>query len=648
MQIPGSEKFSARDDLFHNLTIAPGLNLHRRTESAPDPISYEVIRHRFWQINDEHCLSIKRVSGSPAVTEANDFNAAIYDEEGNIAFIGSYVIAHAGTMDMIIKWTLKHRSKNPGIQDGDMFICNDPWVGALHQNDAALICPVFWQGEIFCWVANALHQLDVGGVNPGSFSPDARDVFAEAALMPPTKIISRGEIISDIEDLYLRHSRVPTLMALDLRAQIAGNNIAKRRILEMIERYGAAMVKNVMKMEMETCGNQLSERLKSISDGEWSQTIYQEVAHTGDRQVYPVTLKMTKTGDQLLFDYSDAADNVGMINCTYGALRGGIISAILPMLCYDVPWAVGGFTKLIEVKTRRGTVVDADYPSGTSMGPLSGMWQAYNCAILCLAKMMDTHPELKKELLTTGMGSWPAINMLGVDQRGDLFINFVMEPLGGGWGARSFKDGLDTSGMQMSPGGTLPNVESTELFYPLIYLWRKEATDSGGAGKFRGGAGISVGFALHDTTQPSMTVFAIAGMVAPGAQGINGGYPGGAHQVLVKRESRIENVMREGKIPSSMNEVEGQLEVIHPKSTIFINPGEVFYFASQGGGGYGDPIDREPERVAEDVKNGYVSVAAAEEYYGVLLDGNYRVDLDRTERRRAEIHRERLNESGSV
>src|SRR6266850_601330 len=161
-----------------------------------------------------------RISGSPVAMYALDLNPSILTEDAEFVYFGPYMQYMSGVTDTQVKWTLENRSDNPGIRDGDMFLANDPWVGAAHQMDVMLLCPVFWKGELFCWVTNCLHQYDIGGITPGSFCPSARDAFDEGILLPPVKIVERNEIRRDIEEIYLRSSRKPSAVALDFRAQL--------------------------------------------------------------------------------------------------------------------------------------------------------------------------------------------------------------------------------------------------------------------------------------------------------------------------------------------------------------------------------------------------------------------------------------------
>ena len=252
-------------------------------------------------------MTIQRISGSPVAMYAFDLNSSIFTEDGEFIYYGPYQLYMSGVSDVQVKWTLEYRSGNPGIFEGDMFLSNDPWVGAAHQMDVTLLKPVFWEGKLFCWITNVLHQYDVGGITPGSFCPNARDAFDEGILIPPVKIVERGELRRDIEGVYLRASRKPYLVALDLRAQIAGNVTATRRILGLIERYGPDVVKGVMRKIIDTAEAAFLAKMAKLPDGTWRERSYVEVAKVGDRGTYPVMLTMRKEGDRLIFDNAGTA-----------------------------------------------------------------------------------------------------------------------------------------------------------------------------------------------------------------------------------------------------------------------------------------------------------------------------------------------------
>lgn len=642
LKIPGSERFHSQGRRPEPSEISPKLDIFAYDPTVEvDPITLEVVAHKLWQINDEQGQALKKVSGSPVATDANDFNVVLCDELGDIVNIGPYYLPHAANVDFMVKWTVVNRSENPGIHPDDMFLCNDPWVGALHPQDVAVLSPVFVEGRLFCWTGSTIHAVDLGGINIGSWCVDAEEHFAEGMAYPPVKIVEDGEIRRDVEDVYLRRSRAPALVGLDLRAHIASNNVAKERMLALVERYGAATVHAVMKKQMDYAEERFRERLRQIPDGTWRCETYQEVAKTGERGVHKTILSLTKHDDRLVFDFTGTDPNVGMINCTRAGAVGGSMVAILPQLCYDIPWALGGLHRAIEFITPIGTIINAEFPHGVSMGSISGTWAATNSANVCIAKMLSSVPELQDRLLAGCVGSWTTVIASGQDNNKQPFVTMIMDCMAGGWGARSFGDGVDTAGLMAAITGQCPNVETNEGFYPILYLYRRETMDSGGAGEFRGGMGATSCWIPYDTDgRPVQLVLATFGEAFPTALGIDGGYPANTAMYKMVRGSNVGEWFRRGEIPTDLSQLEGELEYLPQKYETLQLPDDAFEHTWSGGGGFGDPLDRDPDLVAKDVREDAVSPGAAREIYGVVLDGT--VDYEATKRERERIRRERL------
>ena len=644
LKIPGSERFISSGKRPEASQISPKLKFVAPDDGAGvDPITFEVVSHKIWQINDEQGQTLKKVSGSPVATDANDFNVVICDAFGDIVNIGPYYLPHAANVDFMVKWTLEHRSDNPGIHPDDMFLCNDPWVGALHPQDVALLSPVFVGDELLCWTGSTIHEVDLGGINIGSWCVDAEEHFAEGMAYPPIKIVENGEIRRDIQDVYLRRSRAPALVGLDLKAHIASNNVAKQRILELVERYGASTVQGVMSRTMDYAEERIRERLRQIPDGTWRHETYQECSMQGDRGVYKTMLTLTKADDELIFDFTGTDPNVGMINSTRAGAVGGSVVPLLPLLCYDIPWALGGIHRALEFITPVGSIINAEFPHGLSMGSIAGTWSCTNAANICIAKMLSSTPELTDRLLAGCVGSWTTVIASGLDTNDQPFVTMIMDCMAGGWGARSFKDGVDTAGLMAAITGQAPNVETNESFYPILYLYRREDTDSGGAGEFRGGMGATSCWIPYANDERSVQlVLATFGQAFPTAVGINGGYPANTSMYKMLRGSDVKEHFGRLEIPTEIHDMGGELEYLPAKVETVQHPGDVFEHTWSGGGGFGDPIDRDPGLVHADVLNGAVSERAAREIYGVALNGDG-PDLDETDNLRKEIRRERLS-----
>lgn len=651
--IPGSEIFSSRplDPDTLSRMIGETVPMHTVTQEqidAVDPLTYEVIRHRLWSVTDEMGEALKRMSGSPIVTDANDFDFAISDELGQEVQVGLYNTMLVGAVDLAIYWTLRHRAENPGIAEGDMFLCNDPWVGGgLHQSDVIVYQPVFHDGKLFAWTSAICHEPDLGGSGLGSFDPAAKDVFSESLPTPPIKVVRDYELQRDVADVWIRRSRVPMLVGLDLRAKIGANTVGRNRLLSVIDQYGADTVKAVMKRMMNDAEARLRHKLTDLPDGTWRATGYQDQGAVGDRKVHKITVAMTKTDDHLTFDFTGTDPQTGVINCTYAGMRGGVMLALLPILAGDIPWSAGGLMRCFELVAEEGTINNATFPAAVSRGPIGPAWLTGTLIAECLAQMLDQHIELGKNVQASCCGTWDTAVIAGVDERADAsvpFLNIMMEPMAGGYGARPVADGMDTGGLFCIPMGRIPDTEMTEFLYPLLTLWRREEPDSGGPGRMRGGVSASIAVTPYGSSLPMGLVFASAGKAVAQNNGLAGGLPGNTGLEILARDAGVADMLADGRIPGTLDDLGGTREIGACYAESHLAPGEVLYMHWQGGGGYGDPLLRDPAAVARDVINGKVSADGARVNYGVVVtDGE--VDATATTDLRDQLLAERRNRS---
>ncbi|WP_020659621.1 hydantoinase B/oxoprolinase family protein [Amycolatopsis benzoatilytica] len=653
MPILGSEQFSSRpvDPDALRRSLPSSLPTHTVTQEQIDnldPLTYEVVRHRLWSVTDEMGEALKRMSGSPIVTDANDFDFAVSDELGQEVQVGLYNTMLVGAVDLAIYWTLRNRAANPGIAEGDMFLTNDPWVGGgLHQNDVMVYQPVFHNGQLFAWTSAICHEPDLGGVGLGSFSPAAQDVFSESLPTPPVKVVRDFQLQNDIADVWVRRSRVPMLVALDLRAKIGANNVGRERLHALIEQYGADTVKAVMKRMMSDAETRLRDKLGALPDGSWSATGYQDQSHEGDRGLHKITVTTTKTGDHLSFDFTGTDPQSGVVNCTYAGMRGGVMLALLPILAGDIPWSAGGLMRCFDLVSEEGTLNNATYPAAVGRGPIGPAWLTGNLVAECLSQMLDRDLELGKNVQATCCGTWDTAVIAGLDERGERpapFLNIVMEPMSGGYGARPHADGIDTGGLFCIPMGRIPDVEMTEFLYPVLALWRREVPDSGGPGRHRGGVGASIAITPHGTSVPMGLVLASNGKAVSQNGGLAGGHPGNTGLDVLARNSRVTELLAAGTLPADLSELGDSLEPGQNYASSYLAPGEVFVMSWQGGGGYGDPLRRAPQAVADDLREQKITEAAAREVYGVVL-ADASVDEAATADERARLRAQRQERS---
>jgi N-methylhydantoinase B len=625
------------------LRVSSSLKLHRTWATEIDPVTYEVVRHALWNVNEEHGATIQRLSGSPVAMYALDLNPSILTEDAEFVFFGPYMQYMSGVTDTQVKWTMENRSDNPGIREGDMFLANDPWVGAAHQQDVMLLCPVFWEGELFCWVTNCLHQYDIGGITPGSFCPSARDAFDEGILIPPIKIIEGDVIRRDIEELYLRSSRKPAVVALDFRAQLAGNTTARDRVLALIHRYGAETVKGVMKRIMDNGERAFLHKLDRLHDGIWRERTYVECCRPGDRNTYRVALEIEKRGQRLIFRNEGTAAQEGGMNATFSGWRGSMLVALNELMCWDQYFSVGGALRHCEFDPTPGTLNCADFPASVSTAPVQAMEISLYPAYNVLSKMIYSDPQMRADIMCIGGTSqWPATVFRGIDQWGERFGYILVDPIGGAIGAFAHADGISTGGQSRTPICKLPNVEHTEQSFPVLFLYRKEMTDSGGAGKWRGGLSAESCFIPHGTEEITHDTLS-SGNAIPTSPGMMAGYPGAVNRYRFVRGSDIDSRLSASNLPLDIDEVVGKPETLQLRQQNFIQKrADVYAVLWSAAAGFGDPLERDPARVAADVENESVSAQAAREAYGVVLGPDGCADTGKSADLRATMRAERL------
>jgi N-methylhydantoinase B len=276
------------------LKIDPSLKLHRSFARDIDPVTYELIRYSLLNINLEHTALLQKLAVSQLVILSRDYQCAMLTEDAEIVLVGPCIQFFAKLAGLGVQYVLEHRAKNPGIAPGDIFFTNDCYIGASHQQDGSLLAPVFVGDELFCWVTNTLHYQDVGGGSVGSFCHDASDAWQDPPHWPPVKMVERGQLREDIERLFVRQSRFPAVVGMDLRAAIAAIEFVRGKMTELVARYGADVVKGVMRGMLDAGERLFVERLRAIPNGRWSHRFYSEGAKPGDKSIYTLQVNITK------------------------------------------------------------------------------------------------------------------------------------------------------------------------------------------------------------------------------------------------------------------------------------------------------------------------------------------------------------------
>jgi N-methylhydantoinase B len=588
-----------------------------------DPITFEIIRHRLFRIIEEAIITLKHVTGSAITNEAHDVMVALYRADGTLLMGGTGFLHHLIPAAEACRLILAQFGER--VYEGDVFMVNDPYVSALHTSDVFIVTPIHFDGRLVAWSACFVHVYDIGAINEGGFSPDARSVYSEGFSTKGLKIIERGHVREDVMDTFYNMVRVPEMVALDMSSMIASGNVARDRTVQLMTKYGAGTVDTVGAQLIEQSEQLLRARLRELPDGRWESRQYIDV----HGETFRINLAMTKRVDELTFDFTGSSpqSDVYGINCSYWASLGGLLAPLFPLLCYDMTWNAG-IIRSVEIIAPVASIVNARRPAPTSCATMCAIQSVNNASSTAISKMLLASEDYAHEATGVWHGSLQALFMFGVNQRGLDVIGIQTETFAGSGGARTFADGVDLGGELPNPITRMSNVETVEGTFPVRYLFRRRTCDSAGPGRFRGGAGGEYALVPHDAPEGLHFVNSGKGFAHPMAEGIGAGWPAAPSEFVVVHTG--DPAAGQSLFASHAEQLDGEREPV-PWGTYALDDGDILYARWSGGGGFGDPLRRDPDAVLADWRRGLVSARAATGIYGVVIDeGLDAVDLEAT------------------
>ncbi|MCI2420034.1 hydantoinase B/oxoprolinase family protein [Saccharopolyspora sp. K220] len=613
-----------------------------------DPVTLEVIRMRLDNIVEEMGIAMIRSSGSPVITEARDYNTALFDATGRIYSYSDAVQLHIGSGGVAVRNLLATVDAGE-LQPGDAFISNDPHTsGSSHPPDTTVISPIFLGERLIGFAQSQAHLVDVGGMAPGGFAPAATDCFGEALRLPPgVKIFERGEPVESVRRLIGNNVRTPVLYWNDVRSMVASNNTGIRRLVETIEEFGAETFADYTALSFELAEHVLRGRIRDIPDGTYASEEWVE-GNGHDDALYRVYCAMTVAGDRITFDFTGSSPQTdGFVNCSYGALVGSLASAVVPILGWDVPFNEGVMTAF-TILADEGSIVNPVVPAPISNGHLTAGVRATRLVtrLLNQACVKSTNDMVRQRCQGEWGDSWTGGISSGTRaDTGEFFVWFNMDGGGMGTGAQLVRDGHDAAGLLTQVGNMLPDVEMNEMLYPTLYLWKRLATDSSGHGAGRGGMGLEYAWVPWGADEATETLFCPTAAVPP--WGFAGGLPAGGSGFEFWRDSNVRTLMADGRYPHRDAIEAGAIELQDVNAQgLRLGVGDVFHSWLGGGGGIGDPLLRDPRAVVADVVDEFVSADQARDVYGVVLDGDG-FDAEATAALRDRIRLTRLAAAGS-
>jgi N-methylhydantoinase B len=575
-----------------------------------DPVLLEVLRNRLDAIADEMELTLLKSAASPIVKEGLDASAALFTTQGETIAQAAAIPIHLGALQFAAR-RLVQAFPASTMREGDAFLLNDPYDGGTHLPDITLALPIFADGAPLALACTMCHHQDVGGRTPGSVPTDATELFQEGLIIPPTQLFRAGVLDENVLGLLRRNVRLPETFTADLMAQVAAGRLGGVRLGQLITRHGAETVLAYIE-ELLTRAEALTRRqIEAIPDGTY--TFADWLDNDGVDLDHPVGIQVAVhvRGSSMTFDFSGTSPQVrGPFNSVPASTLSAVYYAVRAISDPSIP-NNGGCFRAVEAVLPPGSLVNPRPPAPVS------------CRTATIKRLADTIlgalvKALPDRMPAANSGTLLVMAFGGTDP--ETHQSFVASELAaGGMGARPGKDGIDVIETDVSNCMNIP-LESVEMNFPLrigrARLWR----DSAGAGRFRGGLGLEKVF---EATTTDVTVSHRGERFASSPWGLHGGHPAPRARAFIVRQ-------------------DGRREDVPSKMMLILHPGDQLWEYVAGGAGYGDPLERDPDRVLADVLDGKVSAEAARAAYGVVLTPDGRgVDHDSTKSIREALGRAR-------
>lgn len=569
-----------------------------KANARPDPVLTEIVRNGVLAVTEEMKTNLMRTAYNMIIYEGLDFTVGLYTAEGETVSIGMGLPLFIRGMAETIKAKLAHFGRD-GLHPGDILVTNDSYVTGSHLNHFTFSMPIFYRGKLAGFSCCMGHWRDVGGVLGGTTT----DIYSEGLQIPIMKYQSAGVVNQDLVDIIRMNVRIPELAMGDLRAQVTALKTGERRFIELLDRYGPEPVLGAIKNIMDYSEQAARARTRSIPDGVYEADSFMDDDGIEIGKRVPIRVKVTVKGDEMVIDLSDVAKQVrGAFNA---AATTGTGCAQLAYKCItsptDYPINEGSFRALTVVMTP-GTIVSAVRPAAMRN------WMSYPMTVAdTILKSMEK--AVPHRAIAGHFADLMTANMSGISPRDGRFFLANTGPMGGGWGAKHNEDGMNAT-VCLNDGDThISPCEQVEAKYPMLFARHALRQNSGGAGKYRGGLGTEQVVVARATITANLRM----DRVHCKPWGLAGGMAAMGNEAALRIDGKDINDLPNGKV-----------------SQVRLKAGDHFVYRAGGGGGFGPPRQRDAERVAEDVRQEYVSREAAREHYGVAIDENGKVDIEQT------------------
>ena len=556
-----------------------------------DPIKVSVIDNRLDAISREVGLSMLRTSRSPIFSEARDFVTGIFDRELRLVAQTAYIPVLMGALPYAVRSIAGTFAGD--VQDGDVFILNDPYRGNNHPPDITIAKPVFYQGRVEFWSVSKGHHADVGGRGVVGYNPGALSVFDECIRIPPAKLYLAGKLNRALMDTILINVHLPYLVEGDLHCQVGAVTIGERNLKILLEKYGPQTLHAAINQIFDASERQMRAVLRTVPNGEYSAERFVDHDGINKNHMIGVRVKLKVEKEDITFDFSASDPQAsGYINSTMPNTASSAYLALFMSVGSGVRFNEGAL-RALHVIAPLGTVVNAAEPAPVTGCTIASAQAIIEAVWLALAKAVP-------DKVDAGWARWCAPATMGFNPRtgrpfGD--IHFMAK---GGGGASKGIDGWNHMGPVVCAGGVrAPDPELHELVNPYTVLQYEYWPDSAGAGEWRGGMGTIYRWRV-ETDNIAVANFGGGNRPETAPFGLQGGKAAPPHQLFLRTKEGVTKV---------------DTESFYNYST-----GDIFEIYESGGGGYGPPRQRPVKKVMDDVQNGLVSVENARHDYAVVID----------------------------
>ena len=565
-----------------------------------DPVTLAILKGRFEQIADEMDATLFRSAFNPIIAEAHDASHGLYDAEtGDTLVQGkSGLPIFVGVMAFAVKAVIKKAATQGGVNEGDVWIFNDPYDGGTHLSDFRLVKPVFRDGDVFCYLASVGHWHDVGGNVPGNYNPAATECFQEGMLIPPVKLYDKGVFRQDVVDILSANSRQPMSLYGDLNGQINAMDLGEKRLNTLLDEYGVPVAREALSALKSRAATMMRAQISSLPSGTISAEDWLDNDGIDDVPL-KIALDMTIEGDKMILDFTRSSPACqGPVNIS----RATTIAACYVALKHifgDVP-ANAGVLEPVEFRIDEDSLLSVKAPKPVG-GYTETILRLIDVVFQAIAQVAPT------SAMACAYGTINALSLAGHRANGARWVMFSF--FGGGHGAHGTGDGLNHGNAPISTA-TIPPLEILESAYPVRFTKWALRPDSGGAGRFRGGLGAIYEISLLEK-DADVFLFGERGKVPP--RGVVGGGDAATNQFFFEQADGEHT-------PPMVSKMVG----------IHIKNGQHVRLETPGGGGYGNALERDPETVRADVIEGYVSADAARAAYGVVIAEDGTVEKEAT------------------